>query len=88
VPRQAGGDPRVARHIATLLPRLSHAAADDVVDRAGVDVVALEERPEREAEQVGRVPVRQRALRLPMAVRTVSTMTASRAPIALLIGTD
>src|SRR5262249_10634569 len=64
VPRKAAGDPRVAAHVAALLPRLGHAAADDVVDRPRVDVVALEQRAQGEPEEIGRVPAGQRALPL------------------------
>src|SRR5512132_4079463 len=64
VPRQPGGDPGVACDVAALLPRLGHTTADDVVDGPGIDVIAFEEGPQRQPEQVGRVPVRQRTLPL------------------------
>jgi hypothetical protein len=47
-----------------LLPRLGHATAHDVVDRAGIDVVAFEQGTQREAEQIGRVPGGERTLPL------------------------
>ena len=57
-------DPRVAGDVAALLARLRDAAADDVVDERGIDVVALDHRAQHEPEQIGRVPAGQRTLAL------------------------
>jgi len=62
--REAGGDPGVAGDVAALLSRLANATADDVVDLAGVDVIAIEQLTERVPEQIGRVPTGQRSLAL------------------------
>ncbi len=64
LPRQPAGDPRVARHVAALLARLGDATADDVVDPPRIEVVALDDRPEHEAEQIGGVPLGERTLAL------------------------
>ena len=64
-PRQSGRDPRVAGDVAALLPRLGDAAADDVVDQGGIEVVAVDHRAQHEAEQIGGVPTGERTLALP-----------------------
>src|SRR5690349_11981077 len=64
VPRHAARDPRVARDVAALFTRLRDTTTDDVVDDAGVDVVALDDRAQAQTEQVGGMPLRQRALAL------------------------
>src|SRR5204862_3095324 len=63
-PRQPGRDPRVARHVAALLPRLGHTSADDVVDDGGIEVVALDHGAQHETEQIGGMPTGERALAL------------------------
>ncbi len=85
LPRQPRGDPRVAGHVAALLPRLGHAAADDVVDARGIEVVALDTSSARTrpSRSVGCQPA-SAPLRLPNAVRPQSTMTASRAPARVI----
>jgi len=62
LPRQTGRHPRVARDVAALLPHLADAAADDVVDQRGVEVVTLDQLAEEEAEQIGGVPSRERTV--------------------------
>ena len=64
-PRKTGSDPRVARDVATLLPRLRDAAAHHIVDQHGIDVVAVDHRAQHETEQVGGMPPRERTLALP-----------------------
>ena len=63
-PRETRRDPGVARDVGALLAPLGDAPTDDIVDDRGVDIVALEQVLQRVAEQVGRVPVGQRALAL------------------------
>jgi hypothetical protein len=59
--RQPGRHPGVAGHIGALLPDLGDAAADDVVDRRRVDAGPVEQGGDGESEEVGRVPVLERA---------------------------
>ena len=54
VERKAGGDPRVAGDVHTLLAGLGHAAADDVVDLERVDPGAIDQPAQDQAEQVDR----------------------------------
>ena len=64
-PRQSGRDPGVAGDVAALLARLGDAAADDVVDQRGIEVVAVDHRAQHETEQIGGVPAGERTLALP-----------------------
>ena len=64
VPGQAAGDPRVAGHVVGLLAHLADTAPDDVVDPTGIDPRPVDERVEREPQQVRRVPAGQRPLPL------------------------
>src|SRR5260221_11307826 len=57
-------DPGVARHVAALLAGLADAAGDDIIDQRRVDVVALEQRSQREPEEIGRMPTCKRTLAL------------------------
>src|SRR5581483_1068057 len=52
VPGQARRDPAIAGGVGRLLAHLAHAPADHVVDHARVDAGALDERLERDGEQV------------------------------------
>ena len=57
---QSGGHPGVAGQVRPLLTYLADTATDDIVNALRVHAGALEERREREAQQVRRVPVGQR----------------------------
>ena len=59
-----GRQPRVARDVAPLLPRLGHAAADDLLDRAGVDARPLDDLDQGVTEDLGRLQLRQPAVAL------------------------
>ena len=83
VPGRPAGDPGVAGHVVALLAHLGDAAADHVVDPARVDArcgrrARCRVNPSRSVGcQLDSAP-----FRLPIGVRTVSTMTASRSDMA------
>ena len=62
--RETGGEPGVARHVRALLAGLGHAAADDLLDLAGVDPRPLHDRDLRRGQQLGRVQAGERAAAL------------------------
>ena len=76
---QAGREPRRAGDVEALLADLADAAADDLADLGRVDAGALDERGLHGAEQVGGVHDERPPLRLPMGVRTASTITTELA---------
>ena len=59
-----GRQPRVAGDVASLLARLGHAAADDLLDRAGVDPRPLDDLDQGVTEDLGRLQLRQPAVAL------------------------
>jgi hypothetical protein len=61
----AAGDPRVAGDVVGLLADLADTAPDHVVDPPGLDPSAIDQGIEREPQQVGGVPRRQRPVPLP-----------------------
>ena len=80
VPGTVSGNPAASAALRPtftgLVADLHDAAHDHVVDERGVEVVALDEGPQRVGGEVDGVPARQAAVRRPSGVRTASTITA------------
>src|SRR5207244_1424627 len=64
-PRQTAGDDGIAPDVAALVAGLGDAPGHDVVESFGVDAAAGDQLPQREAQQIGRVPTTERTFALP-----------------------